>query len=126
MTHTTRIALAGILGALALSGAAHAQGYPAKPIKLLVPFAAGGTTDLIARIVAEPLGRARSAEICPVSSADVTPAAACTVWPGNWPTACRRSCEPGQRTANAPGSSSMRCCGWRSTAPVQRPGACLA
>ena len=58
MTHTSRIALAGILGALALSGAAHAQGYPTKPIKLLVPFAAGGTTDLIARIVAEPLGRA--------------------------------------------------------------------
>ncbi|MCM2347858.1 MAG: tripartite tricarboxylate transporter substrate-binding protein, partial [Acidovorax soli] len=47
-----------VLGIVAIFGtAAHAQGYPQKPIRLLVPFAAGGTTDLIARIVAEPLGR---------------------------------------------------------------------
>jgi len=46
------------LGILSLFGSAFAQSaYPNKPIKLLVPFAAGGTTDLIARVIADPLGR---------------------------------------------------------------------
>ena len=37
--------------------AASAQTYPAKPVKLIVPFAAGGTADLAGRVVAETMGQ---------------------------------------------------------------------
>jgi tripartite-type tricarboxylate transporter receptor subunit TctC len=37
------------------AAAAHAQSYPAKPVRLLVGFAAGGPTDVIARILAQDM-----------------------------------------------------------------------
>ena len=44
----------GVLGSLAIPTVAMAQ-YPNKPIKLIVPFGAGGITDLVARIIGERL-----------------------------------------------------------------------
>ena len=49
----TRLAL--FLLAIALAGAVEAQPYPNKPIKLVVGFAAGGPTDVIARIIAQDM-----------------------------------------------------------------------
>jgi tripartite-type tricarboxylate transporter receptor subunit TctC len=47
-----------VLACVALAGPAHAQKYPQRPVRLVVPYAAGGNLDVSARIVAQALGDA--------------------------------------------------------------------
>jgi tripartite-type tricarboxylate transporter receptor subunit TctC len=43
--------------ALLISGAANAQPYPNKPVKVIIPFAAGGVTDIAGRVIAAELSK---------------------------------------------------------------------
>jgi len=52
----TRIIL--LIAGLGIAAAGHAQKYPERPIRLIVPFAAGGTSDLMGRVIGGRLGEA--------------------------------------------------------------------
>src|SRR5262245_50146685 len=43
---------------VAVASFGHAQTWPQRPVKIIVPFAAGGNTDGIARLIAQPLNDA--------------------------------------------------------------------
>lgn len=60
---TRTLAAAMLAGALMGGSCAYAQGYPSKPIRIIVPTAAGGTGDLLARFVAERLGDALKQQV---------------------------------------------------------------
>ena len=55
--------LAFALGVALLSSLAFGQAYPTKPVKMLVPFAPGGASDFVARIISPKLGEALGTSI---------------------------------------------------------------
>lgn len=56
--NTCFAALASVAAALLPLDAAMAQAFPSKPVRLVVPFAAGGSNDVVARSIAGPLSKA--------------------------------------------------------------------
>ena len=58
----TRLLLLSLLPAL-FPGLALAQNYPAKPVRMLVPFPPGGISDTLARITAQQLTESLSQQV---------------------------------------------------------------
>lgn len=63
ITRRNALTLAALPFGLAVSGIARAQSYPAKPVRFVVPFPAGGSTDVAARLIAECLTRAFAQQV---------------------------------------------------------------
>jgi len=53
-----QLSIALIFAMLAAVAGATAQTYPSRPVTVIVPFAAGGVTDIVARIVSERMNKA--------------------------------------------------------------------
>ncbi len=58
MSHRHALGIAAALAIFAAPYAAQAQDYPARPVKIIVPFGAGGPADVYARVLAQHLGEA--------------------------------------------------------------------
>ncbi len=62
-------AMAGGAGLVGWAGGASAQDYPAKSIRLVIPFAPGGSVDLVARVVAAGLSERLGKQVVPENRA---------------------------------------------------------
>jgi len=55
--------VAAVIAACAPTNIGHTQDYPTRPITMVVPFAAGGPTDVLARVVADRMGQLLSQQV---------------------------------------------------------------
>ena len=62
LTSSAKYAIAAALASI-VPGAVHAQAYPAKPIRMVVPFAPGGGTDVIARYLAAGMSESMNRQV---------------------------------------------------------------
>ena len=69
MSYRFPLALAAAAVTCLGSTAALAQAYPNKPVELQVPFAPGGTTDIVARAISDPLGKALGQSVIVINKA---------------------------------------------------------
>ena len=51
-------------GLALFAGGALAQGWPSKPLRIIVPFTPGGSTDIVTRIVTQKLGERLGQPLC--------------------------------------------------------------
>jgi hypothetical protein len=122
------IYLVALAGFSAMPLVAHAQSYPSRSITVVVPFPAGGPSDVVARIVTERMGRTLGQQMVienvggaggTLGSARVAAAqpdgyTAIPCWPGVWDLMSRRRCLPRMSsttqnaTSNRSGSPRMR------------------
>ena len=84
LTRRTLLAL-GALASLALP--AGAQDFPTKPVTLVIPFAAGGSTDVVGRIIAERMSGSSASRSSSRTGRERAAASAPEPWPAPRPTA---------------------------------------
>ena len=58
MVHVRTFVAASLVAALSAAAAPSAMAWPDKPVRLVVTFAAGGASDIVARVIAEPMAKA--------------------------------------------------------------------
>ena len=57
--------VAALLGSVLWTSTAHAQAYPTRPVRLIIPYATGGSSDFVGRLVAQKLAESWGQQVLP-------------------------------------------------------------